>query len=270
MDRLKTLLPIVLSVAALGLVAVQFGTLSSIEDRLQAQTRAASSRVDARPDAPRAQAAVVDTKALASVEARIDDLERDVKSALTLVRRRPAPTVTLPDDASDGLKAVADEIAALRTDVDDLLVGGGLQAPEAQAALEAAATEVQEQRRRERRERRAERYAEVVDEWLGTFAADAGLSVEQAGKLGDIMKAQRTSRQDVRAQVRSGELTRDEAREEMRAQRQDRDDEVRDLLDDEQYEQFNERERELRGRFGGRGGRGGRGGDAGGGGRGGR
>lgn len=277
MNASTLLSPAALAVAAGALVFafVQRSEVGGLEQKLAAQevalARLAAERAPApvpaeapAPSAPVAPAAVD----LSGVEARLVAVEREARSAGMLARtlaERPAAGGAAPvagdddDDELGGLVSLADEVAALRTDVDALLTGRGLESPEAKQAVRAAMAEAREQARAEREAKRAERRAA----WFEQFATEQGLSGDQKVRLQAAMEESQRVRTELREAMQSGEKTREEMREAMRNARQAFDASVDGILDAEQKAAFDAGQREQRGG-------GGRGGDWGGGGRGGR
>jgi len=273
----SVLAPIALVVAVGGVIVIlaQNTTISGLEDRLASQETklaelvGAQSKVNKPPPLPEpSPVAEVD---LSSVEARLLAVEREARSAGVLARAATSQGAAVGDDDLDdgALVSIADDIAELRTDVDALLTGRGLETPEAKQAMRTAVAEAREERRAERRTRMQERRQQQLDD----FIAKAGLTETQAQSLRSALDAQRDARENMREAVRSGEKTWQEAREDMRAARRAFEQQLDELLDDEQRAAFDEsqggrgrrggwgaREDGGRGAFGGRGGR--RGGDS--------
>ncbi|TNF38142.1 MAG: hypothetical protein EP329_01310 [Deltaproteobacteria bacterium] len=255
----KIIAPVALAVAALGVVVilVQNTTISGLEDRVVAQEKALAKLAGMRsevnkpapvPEEPPAPAVAVD---LSTVESRLAAVEREARSAAVLARAASAKGPTDDDeDYDDGaLVSLADDIASLRTDVDALLTGRGLETPEAKEAMRAAVDEARVARQAERQARRTEQRQARLDD----FIAKANLSETQASSLRAAVDAQREARQAMREAVQSGEKTWEEAREDMRAARRAFEKQLDEILDEEQRAAFDESQ-------GGRGGRGGFGG----------
>lgn len=256
MVQSKVLAPIalVIAVAAGVFIYVQHTAIKELDRRVAAQAQViegvakhlaqappAPARTDAAPAAPS-----VDASMLSAIEARLAAAEREVRATSVLARAasvRPGEVSGAPVDGDDGLLSLADELAALRTDVDALLTGRGLESPEAKAALKAALEEARSQAREERRERRAA--AEAA--WLDRFAEEAGLSEAQHEAVRALLDADRETRRSLWAAVREGDKTRDEVRQERRAMREQTDARLAEILDAEQLEAFNETRRGPRG-----------------------
>lgn len=283
MNASTLLSPAALVVAAGALVFafVQRGEVGGLERKLAEQeltlARLAAERAAPPAEAPAPSVAAPAAVDLSGVEARLVAVEREARSAGMLARtlaERPAAGGAAPaaagdddDDGLGGLVSLADEVAALRTDVDALLTGRGLETPEAKQAVRAAMAEAREQARAEREAKRAERRAA----WFEQFATEHGLNADQKTRLQAAMDESQRVRNELREAMQSGEKTREEMREAMRNARQAFDASVDGILDAEQRAAFDAGQREQRGGRGGDwGGGGGRGGDWGGGGRGGR
>lgn len=256
MAQPKALAPIafIVAVAAGVFIFIQHTAIKELDRRVAAQGQVLeglAKRLAEAPPGPAATAATAaaptaaptaDTAMIRAIEERLAAAEREVRATSVLARAasvRPEAVSGAPAAGDDGLLSIADELAALRTDVDALLTGRGLESPEAKAALKAALEEARTQAREERRERRAA--AEAA--WLDRFAEEVELSEAQHEAVRALLDAERETRRTMWAAVRNGDKSRGEVRQERRAAREQTDARLAEILDARQLEAFNETRR---------------------------
>ncbi|PKN54202.1 MAG: hypothetical protein CVU56_27865, partial [Deltaproteobacteria bacterium HGW-Deltaproteobacteria-14] len=253
MPSSKLIAPAAMALAAVGLavILVQSASIGALEDRVASQEAALAKLAGARSPANKPAAARAPTPDLGGIEARLAAAEREAKSASVLARAAAARGgAAVAGEADDGaIVSLADDIASLRTDVDALLTGRGLETPEAKVAMRAVVDEAREQAQTARRTRMEERRRA----WIDGFAAEQHLSDAQAEALQEALDAQREARDAMRDAARDGDKSWEEAREDMRAARQAFDKRLDEILDADQRAAYDASQ-------GGRGGRGGRGG----------
>lgn len=240
MKQLAWIVPSVLSVAALGGIAVQHRHIAALEARVSAPQ-------DSPDDA---------TAELATLTARIAQLER--QRAVRFVQAPSAPTESPPAGgaAAPAPASLAAEVRQLREDVDALLTGEATATEQGQSRLRTLIADTQQRQWAEREERRDTRI-------LQQLADEARLNQSQRDELGKALEAERTQRRTLLAGVRSGEGQGrpEELRSALQALRTQTDQKARALLSAEQFAKYESSRTFGRGpRGGGAGGGGGGGG----------
>ncbi|MCB9731675.1 MAG: hypothetical protein H6745_03460 [Deltaproteobacteria bacterium] len=245
--------PWLVAAGALAAVAIQSSNVSSLEQRVAVleatgETRPAPAVTELRTEVVGrpAPAAPEDDDRVAALLARVDALERK-QATMPVVRPHAVGEGAAPE-------AVADDVAALRADVDTLLTGDNFDSDDTKKKLMGIVEEAVAARRQKFEQAREEATRQRVLD----LAAELGLDEKRAASLSDLAVELRGTRRDVMDRVRSGELDMREARAEAQARQETIRTQVKDLLTDAQYTRFEE---EFPERGGGRWGRGGGGGD---------
>lgn len=206
--------------------------------------------------------------------ADVEDLERRVQAledtALGLSRRLMAleqrPTVSAAGGGVAAPAALTAELEQLRAEVRGMVAGEALNSEGGRAYLKDAVRAAQEEMRNEQREARQQEWVQAQAqvqsqraERLRQFVSDAKLNYNQEQTLTRRMQAEDAKRQALLAEVQAGTKNPRDIRQELRAERQQTDQEMNALLDEAQQAKYREMRREEN-----RGGRGQRGQRAGG------
>ena len=183
-----------------------------------------------------------------------------------LSHREPPPPAK-PAVSEADLQALSREVADLRREISDLhresevssahaevpravtpapgpalpaapAVMAALDNPEVQSRIQAVVESKLEADRKARDEQRQERGREFVDQRLEEFTEEAGLNDSQKGPFLGLMKESREHLDSVRGKVRAKELTRDQARDDLKRYQADLDLRIQPLLTAEQFKQY--------------------------------
>ena len=251
MKKITKAAPWVIAAIALAFIIKQQVDIGALTDRIDGLPKVAPAATPAPEAAPPQSVPVEVSDSSDVLEKRLKALDRRVTMAMSRIaalgkeRRRPA---TKTDAALPSV--LSDEVAALREDVDALLTGGGLDSREARDKVKTLIDKTREKARAERRERRNEFRSARREEWLTEFSSSAGLDGEQQEAVKTIMARQDEVRQKLRETVRNGDKSFSEMREAMRVARKATEDELREVLDEEQFAAYQKNRAERRERRG--------------------
>ncbi len=253
MDALKTYGPLAIAAAAIVLVLIQRGEIGDLEQRLAVMDGTASRVASAKTATPTTAIHTTEVRTDKALGDRVRKLESRLRtvSALAKTASQKVLAASVVDEivVDNELPDLVDELSSLRADVDSLLMGRGVETPEAKETIKKTIEAAHVERRKERHARRAAQ----MTEWVNNFGADQGLSASVTEELQALEATYREARHKAREAVRAGDKTHEEARAEMRAMREEHMETRKEMLTEEQLEAYDERPR-------GRGGRGGRGG----------
>lgn len=220
MKPLASILPVALSLFALGGLYVEHRRVTSLESQL----------VSAR-DAPAPEEGAHDPNAgdLALLRARVDRLDRVTAAG-------PAPQAGLagpiPAAATGAVAAPPPaDIHQLRQEVDALLTGEATATEQGKARLKAILEESQREQWREREQRRDDRI-------LSRIGESAPLSDRQREDLGKAMEAERTQRRVLMESARTGGADYDQLRPLIEALRAETDRKAKEILGSDQLAQY--------------------------------
>jgi hypothetical protein len=235
MDKLWKVLPLLVALAALGVVLLQRSTIQRLEGALAARSA---------PGRPARASPSTETGADAALERRVASLEQTVARVFRMVlagqsRRQPG--------RGSGAAADNRSVADLREDVDALLTGEAVNTEKGRKQLHQIVRQVQEQVWQERRERWQTMRKEMQQARIKELAKKAGLSANQVERLGTLLDDERTRRRTLRRSVRDGQLPFAQVRGQMRALRQTTDQKAKEILDSRQYTEYEKMRKERRG-----------------------
>ena len=191
--------------------------------------------------------------------ADLEDLEQRIRAledtSLGLSRRLMAleqrPVVSADGGVVAAPAALTAEIEQLRAEVRGMVAGEALNSEGGRAYLKDAVRAVQDEMRTEQREARQQEWAQAQAqaqtqraERLRKFVSDAGLNYNQEQTLTRRMQAEDAKRQALMAEVQAGTKNPRDVRQELRAERQQTDQEMSSLLSEEQQAKYRELRRE--------------------------
>jgi len=236
MSQLGWILPLVLSVAALGGAIVQHRHIAALEARVAAQPET--------PDDATAE--------LATLTARVAQLERQRPVRVVSAPAAPAESPPAAGAAAPPPANLQAEVRQLREDVDALLTGEATATEQGQARLRAVIADTQQRQWAEREEHRDQRVLQQLTD-------EAHLNPSQRDDLGKALEAERTQRRTLLAGARSGDGQGrpEELRSALQALRAQTDTKARSLLSAEQFTKYESSRTFGRGPRGGGGGGGG-------------
>jgi hypothetical protein len=200
-----------------------------------------------------------DAPATAVSSADVEDLERRVRAledtALGLSRRLMAleqrPVVSADGGVVAAPAALTAELEQLRAEVRGMVAGEALNSEGGRAWLKDTVRAVQDEMRSEQREARQQEWAQAQlqaqsqrAERLRQFVSDAKLNYNQEQTLTRRMQAEDAKRQALMAEVQAGTKNPRDIRQELRAERQQTDQEMNALLDEAQQAKYLEMRRE--------------------------
>jgi hypothetical protein len=238
MDRLGKLIPIAIASVALLLVVLQHLSIARLEKKIDALDEATAEAPTPEPP----KVSKPDTKRLDQIETQLEHLSKKVSRIRTDLasggarKKKAAPART----AAAAQPPVGDEVVSLREDVDALLQGEALDTPEGQDKVRDLVKKAREEAEQERRQRREKFGKEMRAEWLQEFTENAGLSEDQAGKVQAVLDRQSQQWRTLRDSMRKGETSFSEMRKQMETARAGSDEELREVLDDDQFEKYQE------------------------------
>ena len=242
MDRIISCFSLVFCVVVLVFMAIQSGTVDTLEARVDQLTDDLARRTEkdgepapARPD----QLAQLETRLAALEKAREGRREwaEALKREMGSVRPRPSGHVPAEVSAED---PVADEMSSLREDVDALLTGAGVSSEAAKRQIERLVKSSREKARAERRARWQEAITEHQEAALREFSEEEGLDEPIQTQLATILARSRKARGEARQRLRAGELTFAQMRERRDVIRKDARKAMAELLDEAQLERLRE------------------------------
>ncbi|MCY1015092.1 hypothetical protein [Pyxidicoccus sp. MSG2] len=195
----------------------------------------------------------------AMAAADVEDLERRVRAledtALGLSRRlmtlEQRPAISADGGVVAAPAALTAELEQLRAEVRGMVAGEALNSEGGRAYLKDAVRAAQEEMRNEQREVRQQEWAQAQvqaqtqrAERLRQFVSDAKLNYNQEQALTRRMQAEDSKRQALMAEVQAGTKNPRDIRQELRAERQQTDQEMSSLLSEEQQAKYQELRRE--------------------------
>lgn len=198
-------------------------------------------------------------EAPATAAADVEALERRIRAledtSLGLSRRLMAleqrPVVSADGGVVAAPTALTAEIEQLRAEVRGMVAGEALNSEGGRAYLKDAVRAVQDEMRSEQREARQQEWTQMQAqvqtqraERLRNFVREAGLNYNQEQALTRRMQAEDTKRQALMAEVQAGTKNPRDVRQELRAERQQTDQEMSTLLNEEQQAKYRELRRE--------------------------
>lgn len=240
MNRIAIIAALLLSASALAVVALR--PTPAVDRTPPAMASAASGERLSRGLGDEAEDGEARTVALertvASLARRVAALESGRAAAGT----RPGGAIP------------ADDLAALRSDVDALLTGAPLETEAGQKRFKQLVRNAQDELFAERMQEHEQERNQERAERLTRLAEEAHLSAQQTQDLGRLLDDERDQRRALRDQGRTEGQRRSELFAEFQAVEQRTDDGARKLLDDEQYARYQEMRQQERPPWGGPGG----------------
>jgi vacuolar-type H+-ATPase subunit I/STV1 len=204
------------------------------------------------PTPPPTVPAALSSAELEELEQRVESLEQTALSLskrLMLLEQRPMAS-------SDGGVAVAPvtlaaEVEQLKTEVRSMIAGEALNSQGGRDYLKDMVRSVQEEMRTEQRELRQQQMLQAQAqaqagraERLRQFVSDARLNYTQEQALTNRMQQEDAQRQALFDAVRAGSKSPRDARQELRAAREQTDKEMASVLDEAQRVKYEEMRRE--------------------------
>ena len=217
---------------------------------------------------------------LAALQEQVGTLESRLQELASAQRERSrydslgisgATEVAAPETADAAGREMGNEALAFAADearierLSDLVEGateGRRSSPRVKSELRALLAEIEEEDEQERREQREERRLERIENRVKRYTERLHLQQSQEQDLVEIFAEQQASRDQLRRQMRSGDVPRGEIRGMFEQAREDTNLAVQEVLTSDQYEEYLKIQEEERadgpgGFFGGRGRRGG-------------
>ncbi|MFT7582597.1 MAG: hypothetical protein ACI9MR_004279 [Myxococcota bacterium] len=245
--------PWILVAVVAGVVVWQHTRLGTLTDQVASLSASTADVTPATTKKPSDLKTRVTMESLGDVERRMGIMEQRLKGIDGRLRRaekrgghkgalKADPTAAMALVLGSGDDATPDEVHALRQDVDALLTGEGMNAPEAKVVIE----KMLEQRDQKRRNRWIKMGDEAAKVWAEEVSTSLDLDDETSADLSGILNTRRETRRAMYQKVRDDEMTYVEARKEMDAVRAAAADEIKTLLGEEKYTLFEQKEEERR------------------------
>ncbi|QSQ27639.1 hypothetical protein JY651_23210 [Pyxidicoccus parkwayensis] len=198
----------------------------------------------AHQEAP-ASATAADMEELEQRIRALEDTSLGLSRRLMALEARPA--VSADGGVVAAPAGLSAEIEQLRAEVRGMVAGEALNSEGGRAYLKDAVRSVQDEMRNEQREARQQEWAQMQAqaqtqraERLRKFVTEAGLNYNQEQTLTRRMQAEETKRQALMAEVQAGTKNPRDIRQELRAERQQTDQEMSSLLNEEQQAKYRE------------------------------
>ncbi len=228
-----------------AVVVWQNGKMSDLEERVAVAETRSPVKVSVAPQAAQGDGKVVVERQVAAATDKAPNLE-PLSQRLGALERELARLRLNKANRKVNIggqrEVVKDDVAALREDVDTLLTGGGIDAPEAKEKVEEVVEQAQKQRWQNWRKMRAE----AETQWVGEFAKDNDLEPDVQQAITGLLDRRREARSEFYRSVQEDGVSYADARAKMDATRAEVKEDLRSTLGEEGMAKFEAAWRERR------------------------